>query len=93
MKKLSLHDLSGVEANVTGLVDTGTCLDSIARLAWQMVVDLDAIDAHAVHKARTLGLARHISTRWVILRVKVLFRRDTRGRLQCESGYMTEMPG
>ena len=82
MKKLSLHDLSGVEANVTGLVDTGTCL-SIARLAWQMVVDLDAIDAHAIHKTRTLGLvARHISTRWVILRVKVLFRRDTRGQLR-----------
>ena len=83
MTKLSLHDLSGVEANVTGLVGTGTCLRlSIARLAWQMVVDLDAIDAHAVHKARTLGLARHISTRWVILRVKVLFRRDTRGQLR-----------
>ena len=81
MKNLSLHDLSGVEANVTGLVDTGTCL-SIARLAWQMVVDLDAIDAHAIHKTRTLGLARHISTRWVILRVKVLFRRDTRSRLR-----------
>ena len=73
---MSLHDLSGVEANVTGLVDTGTCL-SIARLAWQMVVDLDI-----VHKTRTLGLARHISTRWVILRVKVLFRRDTRGQLR-----------
>jgi hypothetical protein len=58
------------------------------------VVDLDAIDAHAVHKARTLGLntahfdqrtlglARHILTRWVILRVKVLFRQDMRGRLR-----------
>ena len=55
VKKLSLHDLSGVEAHVTGLVDTGTCL-SIARLAWQMVVDLDAIDAHAIHKTRHLVL-------------------------------------